>query len=68
MTNANGKEAIAIIDILLSQKEPGKSLNDLQELIFCQSWEGKSYQEIADRYGYEGCAQKQLVMLKGDRN
>ncbi len=30
-----------------------ESLNNLQELIFRQSWEGKSYQEIAASAGYD---------------
>lgn len=43
------EEALVIIDTYLRQ-EP---LNNLQELVFCESWQGKSYQEIAQTAGYD---------------
>ncbi len=43
------EEAYAILDAII---EPG-SLNDLQELVFRQSWEGQSYQEIASAADYQ---------------
>ncbi|GAB4385535.1 MAG: hypothetical protein Kow00121_50620 [Elainellaceae cyanobacterium] len=42
------EEALTIVDTLLS---PGH-LNPLQELIFRQCWEGKTYEEIATNSGY----------------
>lgn len=45
----NTKEALAILDRLqLNQR-----LSHIQELVFCQSWEGKTYQTIADVAGYD---------------
>lgn len=43
----NVKAALVLIDATLNQH-----LNNLQELIFRQSWEGKSYQEIAASFDY----------------
>jgi hypothetical protein len=43
------EEALAILDTLL---KPGH-LNDVQDLVFCQSWEGHSYQEIAAASDYD---------------
>ncbi|MBE7386128.1 MAG: AAA-like domain-containing protein [Leptolyngbya sp. SIO1E4] len=42
-------EALAILDQLL----PNHPLNNLQETVFSQVWEGKTYAEIADACGYE---------------
>ncbi|NDJ23372.1 hypothetical protein GS682_17375 [Nostoc sp. B(2019)] len=43
------EEALAIVEIIL-----GKAyLNDLQEVIFRQSWEQKTYPEIAEEFGYD---------------
>lgn len=41
--------ALAIIDKLLSDKP----LTNLQELVFCESWQGKTYAEIAESSGYD---------------
>ncbi len=43
------EEALVLVDAALKQER----LNNLQELIFRQSWEGKSYQEIAASEGYD---------------
>lgn len=43
------EEALAIIDITLKPER----LNDLQELVFRRSWDGKTYQEIAIEAGYD---------------
>ncbi|MFB2934447.1 NB-ARC domain-containing protein [Aerosakkonemataceae cyanobacterium BLCC-F154] len=42
------EEALVILDAILKPK----CLNDVQELVFRQSWQGKSYQEIAIASGY----------------
>lgn len=42
-------EALALLDQLL----PHHRLSDLQETVFSQVWQGKTYAEIADAYGYE---------------
>ncbi|BAY79210.1 hypothetical protein NIES25_56940 (plasmid) [Nostoc linckia NIES-25] len=44
----NIEEALVILDTLI---EPG--LSDIQELVFRQAWEGKTYAEIADNSGYD---------------
>ncbi|MGB8690041.1 MAG: NB-ARC domain-containing protein [Microcoleus sp.] len=43
------EEALAILDTLLT---PGH-LNDVQDLVFRQSWQGQSYQNMADTSGYD---------------
>lgn len=43
------EEALVILDTLPKQTY----LNDLQELVFCQSWEGRTYTEIAHLSGYD---------------
>lgn len=43
------EEALAILDTLLT---PGY-LNDVQDLVFRQSWQGQSYQNMADTSGYD---------------
>ncbi|WP_019509019.1 NB-ARC domain-containing protein [Pleurocapsa sp. PCC 7319] len=44
----NADEALAIVDRLLGSEK----LNNLQELIFLQSWQHMTYQEIAAKYAY----------------
>lgn len=43
------EEALVLVEALL----PQVGISDLQELVFCQSWQGKSYLEIAENTGYE---------------
>ncbi|MBW4635019.1 MAG: hypothetical protein KME30_24900 [Iphinoe sp. HA4291-MV1] len=43
------EEALVVIDTALQPE----SLSDLQELVFRNAWEGKSYPEIADVCGYD---------------
>lgn len=42
------EEALALLDQLLPV-----NLSNLQETVFCQVWQGKTYAEIADEYNYE---------------
>lgn len=49
----NLKKAKIIRDRLLSMLKPGFQLSDIQEQVFCESWEKRSYREIATRLGYE---------------
>ncbi|NMF60086.1 NB-ARC domain-containing protein [Pseudanabaena yagii] len=44
------EEAIAIIDVAL---KGGKRLSNIQEQLFRQTWEGKTYSEIAETCGYD---------------
>ena len=48
-----GQEAIALIDHLLQSANKKQKLNDIQSRVFLETWEGHSYQEIADRLLYE---------------
>jgi hypothetical protein len=41
-------EALLFLDSILPQH-----LNDVQELVFRQSWEGRSYPEVAKSAGYD---------------
>lgn len=43
------EEALNILDRVL----PDAPLNNLQETVFCQVWEGKTYAEIAENCNYE---------------
>lgn len=55
-----GQEALTLIDVLLqSAKQQG--LNDTQSLILLQTWEGSSYQAIAEQLGYEVDYIKQIA-------
>jgi WD40 repeat protein len=45
----NLEEALVVLDAILTPQH----LNDLQELIFCHAWEGKTYSEIAEFAGYD---------------
>ncbi|MEG4484056.1 NB-ARC domain-containing protein [Microcoleus sp. D2_18a_B4] len=47
------QEAIALIDNLLQSANKKHKLNDIQSLVFLETWEGHSYQEIAERHQYE---------------
>ncbi|MCG8368570.1 MAG: AAA-like domain-containing protein [Pseudanabaenales cyanobacterium] len=42
-------EALTVLDRLL----PGYAFSNLQETVFCQVWEGKTYAEIAEDCGYD---------------
>ncbi len=44
----NVEAALVLVDTTLNQH-----LNNLQELIFRQAWQGKSYQEIAASFDYD---------------
>jgi SpoVK/Ycf46/Vps4 family AAA+-type ATPase len=47
------QQAIALIEHLLQSLNKKHKLNDIQSLVFLETWEGHSYQEIADRQKYE---------------
>jgi hypothetical protein len=49
MTTITADEAIAIIDAAL----PHKRLNYIQEQLFRQTWDGRTYSEIAETCGYD---------------
>jgi hypothetical protein len=49
MTTITADEAIAIVDAAL----PHKRLNNIQEQLFRQTWEGRTYSEIAETCGYD---------------
>jgi hypothetical protein len=48
-----GQEAIALVDSLLQSANKKQKLNDIQSRVFLETWEGQSYQEIADGLLYE---------------
>ncbi|MCC3492388.1 MAG: AAA family ATPase [Microcoleus sp. PH2017_25_DOB_D_A] len=47
------QEAIAIVDRILQSVNKKQKLTDIQSHVFLETWEGHSYQEIADRLNYE---------------
>jgi NB-ARC domain len=46
------QEAIALVEYLLHANKK-QTLNNIQSFVFVETWEGHSYQEIADRLNYE---------------
>ncbi|NJM59332.1 MAG: AAA family ATPase [Oscillatoriales cyanobacterium RU_3_3] len=53
MTKDDTTRAIALIDNLLQSVNKKLKLNDIQSSVVLYTWEGYSYQEIADRLVYE---------------
>lgn len=45
----NTREAITVLEIILRSWD----INDVQEIVFRESWEGKTYSEIAQSFGYD---------------
>ena len=54
------KEAVVLFERILREDSLDYSLSDIQEIVLCQSILGLSYQEIADRYGYDHDYIKQI--------
>jgi hypothetical protein len=50
------EEALIFLDAVLKEDR----LNDVQQLVFCQSWEGRSYPKIAESAGYHAEYIKQV--------
>jgi WD40 repeat protein len=48
-----GQEALTLVDTLLHSANQGQKLTDVQSEVFLQTWEGRSYKEIADQLGYQ---------------
>lgn len=55
-----GQEALTLVDVLL-QTLKQQRLNDTQSIILLQTWEGSSYQVIAEQLGYEVDYIKQIA-------
>jgi WD40 repeat protein len=49
-------DALAILDTYLRDRH----LSNIQEIIFAESWQGRTYPEIADRHGYDPAYVRQL--------
>ncbi len=45
----NSKEALTILE---TELKPCVHLNNIQEIVFCKSWEWQTYQEIAETFCY----------------
>ena len=52
-STVNGEEVLAIIDKLLPEGHPYGQLSDKQVIVLCHTWEDRSYQQIADDFGYQ---------------
>jgi DNA-binding CsgD family transcriptional regulator len=48
-----GQEALTLVDTLLHSANPRQRLNDVQSVVFRETWAGRSYREIAKQLGYE---------------
>jgi DNA-binding CsgD family transcriptional regulator len=55
-----GQDAIALVDTLLHTANQGQGLNDVQSVVFQETWIGTSYREIAKQLGYQVNYIKQL--------
>ncbi|MEP0878636.1 NB-ARC domain-containing protein [Funiculus sociatus GB2-M2] len=54
------QEAIALVDTLLCSAHLGQKLNDVQSVVFIETWTGRSYAEIAKQLGYQNDYIKQV--------
>ena len=45
--------ALTLVDTLLRSANLGQGLNDIQSVVFRETWAGCSYQEMAEQLGYE---------------
>jgi hypothetical protein len=43
------EQALFVLDVMLKDQK----LNALQELVFCQSWQGRTYPKIAEDTNYD---------------
>jgi hypothetical protein len=48
-----GQDALTLVDTLLHTANQRQGLNDVQSVVFQETWTGTSYREIAKRLGYE---------------
>jgi hypothetical protein len=49
----NAEESLKILDSLLATSHSNLYLSDIQEAVFLECWKRYSYQQIADRLGYD---------------
>ncbi|MBW4542896.1 MAG: AAA family ATPase [Symplocastrum torsivum CPER-KK1] len=47
------QEALTLVDTLLHTANQRQGLNDVQSVVFLETWTGTSYREIAEQSGYE---------------
>lgn len=47
------QEALTLVDTLLHTANQRQGLNDIQSLVFLETWAGRSYREIAEQLGYQ---------------
>ncbi|HAG80875.1 MAG TPA: hypothetical protein DCL61_06810 [Cyanobacteria bacterium UBA12227] len=48
-----GQEALTLVDTLLNSRNPRTQLNNLQSIVFLETWSGNSYRQIAQQLGYQ---------------
>lgn len=48
-----GEEALKLVDTVLRSTVLEQGLNDIQSVVFLESWVGRTYAEIADKLGYD---------------
>ncbi len=56
-------EVLAIVDVLLSNGNPRSQLSDVQSIVLYNTWAGRSYQQIADDFGYHVDYVRQIASL-----
>ena len=47
------QEALTLVDTLLRSANKRQRLNDVQSVVFQETWAGRSYREIAEQLGYQ---------------
>ncbi|MBD2539417.1 NB-ARC domain-containing protein [Coleofasciculus sp. FACHB-SPT36] len=55
-----GQEGLTLVDGLLQAANLGQKLNDVQSVVFLETWAGRSYAEIAKQLGYQHDYVKQV--------
>jgi DNA-directed RNA polymerase specialized sigma24 family protein len=48
-----GQDALTLVDTLLHTANQRQRLNDVQSVVFLQTWAGRSYREIGEQLGYQ---------------
>ena len=48
-----GQEALTLVDTLLHSANQKQGLNNVQSVVFLETWAGHSYKQIAEQLGYQ---------------
>jgi hypothetical protein len=62
-SSISAPEVLAIVDVLLTNSHPRSPMSDVQSIVLYNTWEGWSYQQIADNFGYHVDYVRQIASL-----